>query len=163
MEIGKKILGIPIFMLVILFVGVVIAGGLYYFFFSKDILVQGHINHPKVPTQFVITGDLDPDLDCFVGELCHTGNISIYNPTNFTQSVLLDVTTRAGMMKRIIFFNIDNSPPDQPPNSVGYSYLTNIQSKQTLTFWVGLVLNPTDDNDFNATISVKSNMTQEYV
>lgn len=101
-----------------------------------------------------ITGDLSPYLNCTLGEICATENITIYNPTDFTQIVEVNPTdfgliqyTQKGE------FYLNNE-------SFGSKLLT-MDANETISFYVvypiELLGNPTP---FDTEITITSNMTQ---
>ena len=97
----RKILGVPVVaMFLILGIGMVMAAGVFYYFFSQTINVHGIINHPSVnPTvlPLIITGDLNTQLNCTIGEFCYAHPIYIENPTSFNQSLTITITMPFGI------------------------------------------------------------------
>lgn len=94
---NRKVLGIPMMLFLIMGIGLVLAVGGYYYYFSQIIHVNVTINHQPVHAhninnQLVITGDLEPQLNCTAGEYCNTQNISITNPTTDEQIVNIYVS-----------------------------------------------------------------------
>jgi hypothetical protein len=161
----KRVLGVPLLLSSILVLGMVVSGGLiYYYIFNQEIVVTGTINPPpKTPLLLEVSGDLNPSLNCTIGEVCLTSNISIYNPTEYTQPLKIDVNVKPGLFSSVTLYNINNHEiVINDSLLIGTTYISYLMSKQNLTFYVGLRLKTTDDKTFQATIRINSNMTQEY-
>jgi hypothetical protein len=93
----KKLLGLPVLLIVLLGIGLVAATGTYFFWFQDDFSVLGVITYPFIElphphnssNELIVQKYLAPVLNCLINQPCYSEMINITNPTLDNQTVVI--------------------------------------------------------------------------